>query len=108
MPALPDDRSHHISLEDARAFTRRFRAASKTAPAMGDHASTFKGADVMELLLQQGCWGVRIYRGFDEQGVPCFVLVGVDEKGRDLTSGVLLEKGLPCPPFCDDESPLGA
>lgn len=107
MPAF-DERSHQISLEDARAFTRRFRSTSKMAPASGDHASAFKGADVMELLLQEGCWGLRIYRGQDEKGAACFVLVGVDEKGRDLTSGVLLEKGWPCPPFCDDESSLGA
>lgn len=107
MPAF-DERSHQISLEDARACTRRFRASSQKAPAQGDHASTFKGADIMELMLQQGCWGLRIYKGHDPKGASCLVLVGVDEKGRDLTGGVLLEMGYPCPPFCDDESPLGA
>lgn len=107
MPVF-DDRSHQISLTDARGHTRRFRATRKLPPLEGDHASAFKGADVMELLLQPGCWGLRVYRGKDEKGANSVILVGVDEKGRDLTSGVLLELGFPCPPFCDDESPLGA
>ena len=41
------------------------------------------------------------------KGKPAFVLVGIDENGKDLL-GTILEIHLPCPPECDATSKLFA
>jgi hypothetical protein len=50
--------------------------------------------------------GIRIYYAAQDDGTPELVIVGVDENGKDLEEGVILERNLPCPPYCNDESKL--
>ena len=99
--ALPS-RNHRISLEDAAAHTRRHRDAK--ASEINSHA--FHKDQVMELLNQKGCVGLRIYHGRDEKGKPSLVLAGMDQADNDLHAGVLLEQSFPCPPWCSPASPL--
>ncbi|MFI5280342.1 MAG: hypothetical protein ACHQU1_07595, partial [Gemmatimonadales bacterium] len=75
-------------------------------PREGDHAGAFHGDQVMALLKQKGCVGLRIYHGRNERGHRSMVLVGVDSKGNDMTGAQLLEVCWPCPPLCGDANAL--
>lgn len=99
--ALPP-RNHRITLADAAAHTRRHRDAKLHEV----RAGAFHKDQVLELLGQPGCAGLRIYHGRDEKGAPTFVLVGTDAAGGDLTAGTILEVMFPCPPWCAQGSAL--
>jgi hypothetical protein len=69
-------------------------------------ASAFGKDRIQEILDQTGCKGFRIYNGYYDSK-RCFVLVGVDEDGNDMTSGRILEFSNPCPPYCAPTTSLG-
>jgi hypothetical protein len=99
--ALPDPRSHRISLEEASAQTRRRRE--------GQHkGGMFLRTELDQLLAQPGCAGLRFYYGRKANGQETLVLVGVDEKGNDLEQGVLLEDHFLCPPICGAANALNS
>jgi len=102
---LDPDHDHRVSLKEAAELTRRFRQD-------GEHrageSGAFNSKAVLSLLAQLGCVGVRFYRGRGAEGEPALVLIGVDAKGNDMTEGVLLDKHLPCPPFCSDDGALNS
>lgn len=100
---LDPARDHRISLAEAVDLTRRFRHDGPSR--LGD-AMAFNGPQVMALLSQPGCVGLRIYQGLTAAGEPSLVLVGVDARGDDLTDGMLLDLSFPCPPWCPDGSAL--
>ena len=88
---------HEISVMDASALTRNYREkAGKNAIKGG----FFGGAAVQQLLEQEGVVGLRYYYAQERDGRPVLVIVGVDQYGNDLVDGFLLERGIPCPPFC--------
>lgn len=92
-----------IDLTEAKEMTNAYQAAFPTEP-----KCFFFGKDKLQSVIdQEGCIGVRMYRGFDvvrnEQNV---VIVGVDASGNDMTDGLLLDKGVMCPQNCDVNSPL--
>ncbi len=99
--ALPP-RHHRVTLEEAAAHTRRYRAASPNA----QKAGAFHKDQVLELLNQAGCVGLRIYFGRDSAGAPSLVLTGIDSTDTDLSHGTILEISYPCPPFCGGNNPL--
>lgn len=70
--------------------------------------SYFVGFDRLDELLQQNqCVGMRIYPGLDNTTNQInMVLVGVDKSGEDMTSGLLLDELVTCPPMCPKESQL--
>ena len=97
-------RDHRISLAAAAALTKRYRDdAGKAA----QKAGAFHADQVRELLAQPGCVALRIYYG-KQDNEEVLVLVGVDANDKELTGGVLLEVGFPCPPFCDNGSSLNS
>ena len=101
--ALPK-RNHRITLEEAAAHTRRHREAH-----IHDiKAGAFHKDQVLELLNQPGCVGLRIYHGRDKEGNPNLVLAGIDAADNDLTAGTLLEWSYPCPPFCGAPNALNS
>ncbi len=101
--ALPP-RNHRIALDEAAAHTKRHRDAK-----IHDiKAGAFHKDQVIELLNQPGCVGLRIYHGRDKAGSPTFVLAGIDKADNDLTAGTLLELQFPCPPYCGSANPLNA
>ena len=61
---------------------------------------------MLKLLQQKDCAALRVYQGVDDKGHRAPILVGVDSTGKDLTGGLLLQMGFPCPPYCDDASAL--
>jgi len=63
--------------------------------------SIFYGKNnLLKILNQANCVGIRIYKAIDQRGAPVMVLVGADANENDQTSGYILERGSPCPPNC--------
>ncbi|HEV8539045.1 MAG TPA: hypothetical protein VGR15_09035 [Bacteroidota bacterium] len=92
--------NHNISLQDAATLTRNFRNST------GNNENTilgeYFGKDALaSALSQENCIGLRIYYGMRDDGTPVLVLIGVDPSGNDMTAGLVLENGFPCPPVCD-------
>ncbi len=101
--ALPP-RNHRISLQEAAAHTKRHRDAKIFAV----NGGAFHKDQVLELLNQPGCVGLRIYFGRDQAANPTVVLAGMDNADNDLTAGALLELWVPCPPLCGTANPLNS
>jgi hypothetical protein len=95
-------RDHHISLDDAVALVQRHRAGAAI------QAGAFAKDQLLEVLNQAACAGLRLYHGRDAAGLPTLVVVGMDKDGNDLTSGTLLEYNIPCPPFCGAANALNS
>jgi hypothetical protein len=68
--------------------------------------ASFNRGALDKILAHPDCKGLRYYHGRDEDGKPNLVLVGVDKAGKDMLAGSIMEKGQPCPPFCDSNSPF--
>ncbi len=97
------DKDHAISLDAAVLYTTSFQQVDASGVLK---AEAFGKDAIVKLLEQPGCVGMRIYYGTGEAGRRVLVLVGVDVDGKDMYLGVLDEKGFPCPPICDESSPL--
>ncbi|GAA3922798.1 hypothetical protein [Hymenobacter algoricola] len=87
------------------------KAVEMTMHYQADHAGSvqagyFSSHVYRELLEQPGCIGIRVYKGLKEGNLECFVLVGVNGKGADMTEGLLYDMAAPCPPTCSTDSPL--
>lgn len=97
------DKDHSIDLESAVLFTTSFQKVGDSGVLK---AEAFGKDALLAVLNQPGCAGLRIYYGTGEDGQRVLVLVGVDVEGKDMYLGVLDERGYPCPPICDESSPL--
>ncbi|APA93664.1 hypothetical protein HX045_15955 [Myroides odoratimimus] len=71
--------------------------------------SYYVGIDKLQALLSQtNCIGMRIYPGLNKQtALTNMVLVGVDQKGQDISDGIILEELITCPPACSYDNTLG-
>jgi hypothetical protein len=99
--ALPDPKSHRISLDEAAAQARRSRD--------GQHkGGLFLRAELDQLLAQTGCAGLRFYYGRKTEGEDTLILIGVDKEGNDMTQGIMLEESFLCPPWCGTANPLNS
>ncbi len=103
-PVLLPSRDHHITLEEAAAYTRRYRLKVRE----GERGGAFHADQVRELLGQRECIALRYYYGREESGAQNLVLVGMDREGADMTDGTLLELRYPCPPYCADLNVLNS
>ena len=94
---------HDITLSEATSWTGNYRNANP-----GKVKAHFFGRDAIQDILDQAdCVGIRIYYALDDNGVKHLVLVGTDADQNDLYTGVLCERSMPCPPFCNiGKSPL--
>ena len=93
---------HKITHDEAQAYIDRFRATTGN----GDILGGYFGEGIFEDILdQEKAVGLRYYYGLNESGLPVLVLVGVDSKGNDITTGVWGQDSWLCPPFCPGESP---
>lgn len=95
--------NHSITLLEAIELTKNFRNQAGPDAILGGF---FGKAILQNILNQDGSVGIRCYYGFSNEGTPHFVLVGVDAEGVDLVDGILAEREGPCPPLCDENSPL--
>ena len=101
--ALPA-RNHRISLKDAAALTKRHRDADPK----GMKGGALHKDQVLELLNQPGCVGMRVYFGRSADSSPSLVLTGIDAADNDLVGGTLLEDIFWCPPLCGGGNALNS
>ncbi len=92
----------YITLSQGSAWTSTYRSANPTAVKAHFYGKT----KLMEMLNQSGCVGIRMYRAIDDTGAAQLVLVGVTAAGTDMTSGLILDRSVLCPPYCDSGSGL--
>lgn len=92
-----------ITLIQATAWCANFRSQAGSNPTK---AHAYGKNKLMNILDQDGCYGIRAYYAIDDTGVKQLVLVGVDVNGCDMTTGYILDKSVICPPYCDTISPL--
>ncbi len=94
---LTGNEKHEVDLATAMRYINNY----KTNPKVPSIKGGFLARNAFEkLLAQPGVIGIRIYYAQLDDGTPTFVLVGVDANGKDMNSGLLLERIWPCPPFC--------
>ncbi|MBI4810794.1 MAG: hypothetical protein HY800_05015 [Ignavibacteriales bacterium] len=101
--ALPPKNNQIISLDEASKYTSAYR---QQATANAIKGGLFWKEYVQKLLDQPGCVAMRYYHGMNTDGKPIIVLVGVNDKGDDITDGILLEILPFCPPFCPSNKEL--
>ncbi len=95
--------NHYVTLAEASEYTRNFRLTMQE----GDSKGRYFGSSIFrKILAQEGCVGIRVYHARHDDGSPTSVLVGVDEYGVDLISGVIGQKAMDCPPWCAIPNPL--
>jgi hypothetical protein len=97
--------NHSITLVDAAELTKRYRNqfAAGTDYIKGEY---FGKTALISLLSQNDCVGARMYYGLKADQSQCLVIVGVDGNGNDMTTGEIMEYGLPCPNHCSLENVL--
>ena len=120
---------HSISQDKVKQLTSHYEK-NKTAilkdefhgTAILPTCETFDRAAFDKLLAQDGCVGVRIYYGMDEDLNVNLVVVGVNEKDHDIRPSasslkkvknddmidepvLALASGLRCPPYCPPPPP---
>jgi hypothetical protein len=92
----------YITLAQGTTFTASYRNANPSATKAHFYGKT----KLQELLNQSGCVGIRMYRAIDDTGATQLVLVGVSSNEADMTSGLILDRSVLCPPYCDVASAL--
>ena len=89
--------NHVILLDQAVKLIQNYQA-SPHVPSM--RGGFFSRSIFEKILAQNGCVGVRYYYAQKDDGSSTIVLVGVDTMANDMTSGILGDITVPCPPFC--------
>ncbi len=123
---LPNSNAHFISLAKAIEMTSLFRAEKENIL-----ATVYQNQNILPLseafnrnafdtlLAEEGCQGLRIYMGMDEELKIHAIIVGVNENNEDIlpavaanliaTSGVVIaEEGQRCPVICPSASVLNS
>ncbi|MFD3001705.1 hypothetical protein ACFS7Z_15135 [Pontibacter toksunensis] len=92
-----------IELAKAAAWTANYRKAGAADTAK----SHFFGTQIIQSLLEQeGCVGIRMYYALDDDRKKQLILIGVDESGNDLESGLVADRSVVCPPDCGTDGTL--
>jgi hypothetical protein len=86
-----------ISLQTAAEWTANYRNSPNFD---GVNAILYGHKKIRQILDQENCIGIRIYKAIDDQDQAVLVLIGTDADGNELTNGIIVERGLVCPPYC--------
>lgn len=86
--------SAQITLNEAKSMTHAFQ--NSTIGANQTFAGLVDKTNLLTLLNQEDCTGVRIYNALNDDGKITFVLVGVNSNNEDMTE-YLLDKIELCP-----------
>lgn len=102
--SLDPNSAEFITLKQAEDYVNAYRRLYPNAI-----KGYFAGANKLnDILAQGGCIGLRIYNGYSEEEKRTnLVAIGVDADGKDMTSGYIMERMLPCPTNCDPTGGLG-
>lgn len=95
--AFTTNEGEFISLADAISWTTNYRGSQYDN---GTKSQFYGKSKIAQILQQPGCTGLRIYYAIDNTDTPVLVLVGTNIDGNDLQTGLILERGFPCPPAC--------
>lgn len=103
--AFNGDEGSVVTLAEASGWTANYR---KTIPT-GEIIGQFVGKNqLMKILNQKGCMGIRFYYGIGDDGKKNIIAVGAGSDENDMTAGVILEKFYPCPPSCSSKNSLNS
>jgi len=94
---------HTITLAVASGMTKNYRDAAGSNATLAHY---FGKKEVLELLDQEDCVGMRIYYGLDVDGKKQLIIVGVNSSENDLSNGMLLDRSATCPEHCSSANPL--
>ena len=92
---------HQVDLVTALRLINN-RKSSLTSSAAVVKGGFFARSAFDKILAQTGVVGIRFYYAQNDDGTPTLVLVGVDTKGQDIQTGLIMERALGCPPFCGE------
>ena len=93
-----------ITLAEGATMTSNHRSANPDA-----HLGHFMGKEILNQILDQtGCMGIRVYHGLNSSGDRELVFVGVDANENDMISGIIADRGKPCPTFCSSQNALNS
>lgn len=95
--------SAQITLNEAKSMTHAFQ--NSTIGSNQTFAGLVDKTNLLTLLNQEGCTGLRIYNALNDDGKITFVLVGVNSNNEDMTN-YILDKIVACPNICPNDSPL--
>jgi hypothetical protein len=109
---------HLITLAEATAMTKNYRNMRENIL-----DNSFRNKNILPLcetfdrdafdaiLAQNGCTGVRLYVGMDDNDLVKMIAVGVNAQDQDIlatTDPVIMEVGSRCPPQCPVSSTLNS
>ncbi len=101
--AFDGTEGNQITLASASAMTAQYRRDNPNST-----IAHFFGKDILnELLEKEGCVGIRIYYGLDEDGNKQLVLVGVDSEENDILE-LVADMSFPCPNACSSPNSLNS
>ncbi len=113
--------NHFISMKDASELTSRLRQMREQILDPNYRGmnvipicETFDRAAFDQVLQQDGCTGIRIYMGMEENNQLVFVVVGVNDDNEDIITATsnddndneIFENGVRCPLYCPPSSPI--
>ena len=96
-----------ISKEEFKDYRDNFKKCNPFKPEQYENVGghLFGLGEVMKLISQPGCHGIRIYYGLKKVKKklhPQLMIVGVYKDGADMTDHTLiLDASMPCPDYCD-------
>lgn len=93
-----------VSLELGAAMTARYRNTTPQNAVLGHF---FGKENILAILDQFKCVGIRIYYGVDEYNKQQLILVGAQENGDDILD-LLMDRSAPCPTQCSEANPLNS
>lgn len=92
-----------ITLSEGANLTKEHRLRNPTAI-----KARFFGKDILNKIMEQeGCMGIRIYYGLDENGKRQLVLVGADADENDMLD-LVVDTSVPCPNLCSSPNDLNS
>lgn len=100
MPTFNGSEGDIIPIEQAVQWTSNYCKQAETDEGKLLTQAHFYGREILQKLLdQEGCMGIRMYYGIDEEGQKQLILVGADADGNDLEEMVVDHSSI-CPPDC--------
>ena len=100
MMSLTEETGRYISLMSAQetvgAWVNSEKDKSQAIDTTNPKAHAFGREKILEVLDQIDCVGLKIYHGM-EDGKKTLVLVGVNDDGDDIVSGLKIDKAIACP-----------
>lgn len=91
-----------IDLATAEIWTKNYRDTIQK----GDTIALFQGRNnLLKILDQEGCMGIRAYFAYNAEGKPQLVFVGADANENDML-GEIYDFSTPCPDNCSTPNPL--